>query len=132
VNNKNMEIPKDLNNEIWDYCRVNNITAIDDFIIKLVKQGFTVEKYGATPVQKEKIVEKIVEKTVEVPVEKIVEKLIEVPVQMVDDEMSSSLKENILLVEQLKSDIVSLNTEIDKLKKELQEEKNKKDIYGER
>ncbi len=127
-----MEIPKDLNNEIWDYCRVNNITAIDDFIIKLVKQGFTVEKYGATPVQKEKIVEKIVEKTVEVPVEKIVEKLIEVPVQMVDDEMSSSLKENILLVEQLKSDIVSLNTEIDKLKKELQEEKNKKDIYGER
>jgi hypothetical protein len=132
VNNKNMEIPKDLNNEIWDYCRVNNITAIDDFIIKLVKQGFTVEKYGATPVQKEKIVEKIVEKTVEVPVEKIVEKLIEVPVQMVDEEMSSSLKENILLVEQLKSDIVSLNTEIDKLKKELQEEKNKKDIYGER
>lgn len=127
-----MEIPKDLNNEIWDYCRVNNITAIDDFIIKLVKQGFTVEKYGATPVQKEKIVEKIVEKTVEVPVEKIVEKFIEVPVQMVDDEMSSSLKENILLVEQLKSDIVSLNTEIDKLKKELQEEKNKKDIYGER
>jgi hypothetical protein len=127
-----MEIPKDLNNEIWDYCRVNNITAIDDFIIKLVKQGFTVEKYGATPVQKEKIVEKIVEKTVEVPVEKIVEKLIEVPVQMVDEEMSSSLKENILLVEQLKSDIVSLNTEIDKLKKELQEEKNKKDIYGER
>lgn len=127
-----MQIPKDINNEIWDYCRVNNITAIDDFTIKLIKQGFTVEKYGATPVQREKIVEKIVEKTIEIPVEKIVEKIVEVPVQMVDEEMSKLLKENILLVEQLKSDIVSLNTQIDTLKKELQIEKNRKDIYGEK
>lgn len=127
-----MELPKDLNNEIWDYCRANNITAIDDFTVKLVKQGFTVERYGATPVQKEKIVEKIVEKTVEVPMEKIVEKIVEVPVQMVDEEMSKSLKENILLVEKLKSEITGLNLQIDKLKIELENEKKKRDIYGER
>lgn len=64
-----MEIPKELNNEIWDYCRVNNITGIDDFIVKLIKQGFTVEKFGAIPQPREKIVEKIIEKTIEVPVE---------------------------------------------------------------
>jgi hypothetical protein len=129
-----MEIPKEINDEIWDYCRVNNITAIDDFTLKLIKQGFTVEKYGATPQTREKIVEKIVETIVEVPVEKIVEKIVEVPVQMVDNEMSESLKNNILLVEKLNGDIISLNSDIEKLKKELdlEKEKNKRDIYGER
>lgn len=127
-----MEIPKDLNNEIWDYCRVNSITSIDDFIVKLVRQGFTVEKYGATP--KERTVEKIVEKVVEVPVEKIVEKIVEVPVTIADEGMSNSLKENILLVEQLKIDLNKANNVIDSLRKELEIEKNKnkKDIYGER
>ena len=70
-----MEIPKTLKDEIWDYCRLNNITNIDEFTMKLLRQGFTVEKFGATPSTVEKIVEKIVEKTVEVPIEKIVEKL---------------------------------------------------------
>lgn len=44
-----MEIPKQLKDEIWEYCRVNSITNIDEFTIKLLKQGFTVEKYGAVP-----------------------------------------------------------------------------------
>lgn len=65
-----MEIPKVLKDEIWDYCRLNNITNIDEFTMKLLRQGFTVEKFGATPTTVEKVVEKIVEKTVEVPVEK--------------------------------------------------------------
>jgi hypothetical protein len=118
-----MEIPKELHNEIWDYCRLNNITAIDDFTIKLIRQGFTVEKYGATPVTKEKIVEKIVE----VPVEKIVEKIIEVPVQMVDEEKDTRLRDSIVQVQQLSTQIDSLKTEL-----ELEKQKNKKDIYGER
>jgi len=123
-----MEIPKDLNNEIWDYCRLNNITSIDTFMLKLIKQGFTVEKYGATPVEKEKIVEKIVE----VEVEKIVEKIVEVPVEMVNEDMSKLLKENILLVEEQKSEIQSLNLQIENLKKELEAQKNRRDIYGEK
>lgn len=44
-----MEIPKQLKDDIWDYCRANNITNIDEFIVKLIKQGFTIEKFGATP-----------------------------------------------------------------------------------
>lgn len=44
-----MEIPKTLKDEIWDYCRLNNITNIDEFTLSLLTKGFTVEKYGATP-----------------------------------------------------------------------------------
>ncbi len=57
-----MDIPKMINDEIWEYCRLNKITNIDEFIIKLVKQGFTIEKYGATP--KAQVVERIVEKVI--------------------------------------------------------------------
>jgi seryl-tRNA synthetase len=57
-----MELPKNLNDDIAGYCKANNILNIDEFIIKMVKQGFTVEKYGATPhsVVSEKVVEKII------------------------------------------------------------------------
>ena len=129
-----MEIPKELNNEIWDYCRANSIVAIDDFIIKLIKQGFTIEKFGATPQPREKVVEKIVEKVVEVPVEKIIEKFIEVPVTVENEEVNNSLKSKILEVETLNSKVNELNQKVDSLGKELEIEKNKnkKDIYGER
>jgi len=53
-----MNIPKELNNEIWEYCRTNNIPNIEAFMLKMLKQGFTVEKYGATP--NEKIIERVV------------------------------------------------------------------------
>jgi ribosomal protein S13 len=98
-----MTLPKQLNDEIWDYCRVNSITNIDDFIIKLVKQGFTVEKFGATPQVNERIVEKIVE----VPVEK------EVYVSN-DDEVNK-------LTDKINQLIIELDLE----------RKKKKDIYGE-
>ena len=103
-----MEIPKTIKDEIWDYCRVNNITNVDEFTLRLIKQGFTIEKFGATPIAKEKIVEKIIEKIVEVPVEKIVEKIIEVPVAMVDTEVSDKLKEHIELVIKLRKDLERL------------------------
>lgn len=127
-----MEIPKELNNEIWDYCRVNNITNIDDFTLKLLKQGFTSEKYGSTPMVTTK--EKIVEKIVEVPVEKIVEKIVEVPVTMVDDEVAENLKKYIKLYEDSQIDLSKANQSIEQLNKELAVEKLKKknkDIYGE-
>ena len=79
-----MELPKEIKNEIWEYCRTNNITNVDEFITNMVSRGFTSEKFGAVPWEKPpeiKEVEKIVEKEVikEVPVEVIkeVEKIIE-------------------------------------------------------
>lgn len=109
-----MDIPKELNNEIWDYCRINNITGIDDFIVRLIRQGFTIEKYGATPMTKQKIIEKIVE----VPIEKIIEK----KVYISDD--AEVLK--------LTQKITELTDELTQVTLKLEnEKKNKRDIYGE-
>ena len=110
-----MKIPKKLKEEIWEYCRLNNISNIDDFTIKMTQQGFTVEKFGATPfgegvgevkevekiveVPVDKIVEKIIEKVVEVPVEKIVEKEIYITD---DDEVKKLSDKNIELIAEVK------------------------------
>ena len=147
-----MEIPKELKNDIWDYCRNNNITNIDEFTLKLIKQGFTVEKFGATPIQKTIEVEKIVEKIIEVPVDKIievpVEKIIEKEVVVTDNSQIKELADKInelqdkLLEQQTEANsrIRELQTNLDAKSKELEmtqkllaEEKNKhkKDLYGE-
>jgi hypothetical protein len=81
-----MDIPKKLKDEIWDYCRLNDITDLDGFILKSVKSGFNIAKFGNSPFDIEpEVIEKIVEKEVikEVEVEKIVEKKIEIPVEKV-------------------------------------------------
>ena len=126
-----MEIPKEINNEIWDFCRLNNITNIDEFKLKMLKQGFTAEKFGSTPMITTK--EKVVEKIVEVPVEKIVEKIVEVPVTMVDDEVAENLKKYIKLYEETQSKLDKALNEVAEIKKQLDVEKarNKKDLYGE-
>src|ERR1035438_7502917 len=111
-----MELPKTLKDEIWEYSRLNDITNIDEFTIKLITQGFTMEKFGATPQQK--TIEKIVEKIVEVPVEKIVEKII------TNDEETKKLVEE-LQTEKANNEV--LKKEIEELKKL----KTKRDIYGE-
>ena len=143
-----MEIPKNLKDEIWDYCRINNISNIDDFSIKMLKQGYTVEKYGATPVVRETIVEKEVEKIVEVPVEKIVEKIVEVPVEKEVyvtndietkkmateiDRLQSVVSLQSLSIENSEKQIRQLTLDLTEAKKQLEEEKTKKrkDIYGE-
>lgn len=119
-----MEISKELNNEIWEYCRINNITNIDEFTLKLLKQGFTSEKFGATPVTK--TVEKIVEKTVEIPVEKIIEKIVEVPINILDSELTENYKNLLIEVDQLRKEKI----ELDELLR-IERNKNKKDLYGE-
>ena len=126
-----MEIPNDLHNEIWDYCRANKITNIDEFTLKLLKQGFASEKFGSTPMIK--TIEKEVEKIVEVPVEKIVEKIVEVPVNMVDTELSDKYTKLIKSYESLQSEVENLKTDNVNLTKalEVEKQKNKKDIYGE-
>jgi hypothetical protein len=114
-----MDIPKDLKNEIFDYCRENDITNIDNFLLRLLKQGFTIEKFGSTPVTK--IKEKIVEKIVEVPVEK--------NVYLTDDAEISILTEKINNLE------VRLNEEINKNNELLETinllKQQRKNIYGE-
>ena len=128
-----MEIPENLQKEIEQYCRANNIPNIDEFTLKLIKQGFTVEKFGATPSTKEKIVEKIIEKIIEVPVEKIVEKRVEVPVAMVDTELSENLKNYIEAFEKSQNDLKNAMAELMLTKEQLgiEQKKNNKDIYGE-
>lgn len=114
-----MEIPKELNNEIWDFCRINNITNIDEFKIRMLKQGFTAEKFGSTPIITTK--------------EKIVEKIVEVPVTMVDDEVANNLKKYIKLYEEKQMELDKNLIVINELKQQLETEKtkNKKDFYGE-
>lgn len=112
-----MEIPKDIQNEIWDYCRLNNITNVDQFMLNALKQGFTVEKYGTSPIVPqviEKEIEKIVEKIVEVPVEKIVEKIVEVPVEKIVEKVITD-----------DSQVQELLVKIEKLEKDLKQEKEK-------
>jgi cell division protein FtsB len=107
-----MDLPKILKEEIWEYCRLNNITNIDEFSLKLIKQGFSIEKYGI-PINK--IVVKEIEKVIEVPIEKIVE----IPV--------SDTK----AYDELKFEFEKLKKENEDLKKENNRLKSEKDIYGE-
>ena len=44
-----MELPENLKQDITLYCQVNNISDIDSFIIKMLTQAFTIEKYGEQP-----------------------------------------------------------------------------------
>jgi hypothetical protein len=52
-----MNLPKDLKSDIDLYCKLNNIKDYDKFIIKCIRQGFTIEKFGSAPPFKEKKVE---------------------------------------------------------------------------
>lgn len=123
-----MQLPQELYDEIINFCKANSIENVDDFIVKLTKQGFTIQKYGATP--KERIIEKTVEVIKEVPVEKIVEIIKEVPVEKltIDEskvlELTNQLNQEILKNKQLNEQIISLNNEITRLK-------TRRDIYGE-
>lgn len=111
-----MEIPKKLKDEIWEYCRLNDITDLNAFMGKMLNQGFNIEKYGTTPFsinrpEKEivekiievpieviKEVEKIIEKEIikEVPVEKIIEVIKEVPVEVFIEKTNDEQQEQII------------------------------------
>jgi len=127
-----MKIPKKLKDEIWEYCRLNNITDIDAFILKSTQQGFNIEKYGTTPFKiggkEPEVIEKEVVKVVtatteveiikEIPVEieviKEVEKIVEVTVA--DNELIDKLtKEKNLLSEKIKQLEEDLKKEIEKV-----------------
>jgi chromosome segregation ATPase len=110
-----MEIPKNLKDEIWEYCRLNDISNIDDFVIKMVRQGYTVEKFGSTPLGNGEVkeVEKVIEVIKEVTVEKIIEKIIEVPVEKIVE----------------KKVYITDDKEVEKLTNELESVKKNESIY---
>lgn len=128
-----MEIPKQLKDEIWEYCRLNDITDINGFMIKSLQQGFNIDKYGTTPfkpqtIEKEIEVIKEVEKVVEVPVEVIkeipVEKIIEKEIIkeiVVEKEVPV---EKIIEKEVIKEVYITDDDAVNDLQKELDETKN--------
>lgn len=110
-----MEIPKQLKNDIWDYCRANNLTNIDEFIVKLIRQGFTIEKFGATPMVSNRVIP-------EVPVEEIESISLEVP---------ENIKNNKATVKKVKDKV---EAEVKTINKEISardQKNNKIDLYGE-
>lgn len=118
-----MEIPKNIKDQIWEYCRINDITDLNAFMLKSLQQGFNIEKYGPTPFTVgdkepeiiEKEIEKIVEVVKEVPVEVIkeIEKIVEVPVEVVKEVIVEKP------VEIIKEVVVSDDESVNKLQKEL-------------
>ena len=133
-----MKIPKKIEKEIIEYCKINNIKDVDKFIIEQVSVGFNIEKYGNAPFIKEIVVEKevpvetikeiVIEK--EVPVEVIKEVIKEVPVEkevikeivvekevyVSDDKKITDLVEQIeslkgKLIEDTQTDFIEQNTD---------------------
>lgn len=107
-----MEIPKKLKDEFWEYCRLNNITDIDSFMLKSLQQGFNIEKYGTEPFKiggEPEIIEKEIVKVITATTE--VEVVREVPVEI----------EVIKEVEKIVEVTVTDNELIDKLNKEKEE-----------
>ena len=83
-----MELPKDLKDKVWNYCRLNDITDVNGFIIKTLKKGLDVEVYGLlgkTLNEGEKDLKTggIEEKRVEIEV--IREIRVEVPVEVIKE-----------------------------------------------
>lgn len=142
-----MDIPNKLNDEIWNYCRLNNISNVDEFMVKMIRQGFTSEKYGSTPIDSIKPIE--VEKIIEVPIEVIKEVVVEkeiikeVPVEKIvtkieyisdktsEIELSekvNQLTENILQLNgEISNQKKSLSTKIEEMENSFQQELEKKD-----
>ncbi len=80
-----IEINKILQKDFNDYCKLNEVENVSDFIVKCAKDGLTLDKYGVAPfLPKSQIQEVPVEREIikevikEIPVEKeiIVEKII--------------------------------------------------------
>jgi predicted RNase H-like nuclease (RuvC/YqgF family) len=113
---------------VTQFCNLNNIENIDEFIYKCFQEGFNIRKYGLLgktlnegekdlktgaieeqQVIKEVIVEKVVIK--EVPVEVVVEKII----KTVDD---TQVNELLLKIQQLEQEISTKTTEIGIIKQE--------------
>jgi predicted RNase H-like nuclease (RuvC/YqgF family) len=149
-----MELPKDIKDKIWNYCRLNDITDLNGFMVKTLKKGFDIEVYGLlgetlnegekhlkTSGIEEKWSEKevIVEKRVEIPVEVIkevivekeiikeVEKIVEVPVEKVVTKIEYISDKT--TEDELGGIIAKLKNEMSKKDEELDEVRRNLDIF---
>ena len=114
----------------WEYCRLNNISDIDTFMLKTLQQGFNIEKYGTTPFKiggKElEVIEKEVIKVITATTE--VEIVREVPVEIevikeVEKIVEVTVTDNVL-IDKLKAEIKELCGEITKLGVDLDGERD--------
>lgn len=76
-----------LDSEFLSYCEINEIKDIETLARKIFQRGFTIEKYGETPVSTNKTKTEIIEK------EKIVEVIKEVPVEVIKEVKVEVIKE---------------------------------------
>jgi hypothetical protein len=131
-------------NDILQYCKLNNIEDVSLFITQCFKQGFDIKKYGflgTTNIPEEKIIEKevIVEKRVEIPVEVIkevpVEKVV-TKIEYISDKKSENelllkiqqLEETIFLLnDNLESERQEFSTKTQEMEKNFQDEMSKKE-----
>lgn len=122
-------IPKELKEDVMEFCELNDIKEIDSLLLGCLKGGFAIEKYGITPVKPgviekevEKEVEKIVEKRVEVPVEKIVERVVEVPVEKIVEieklvTNEKEMEEHLQRINNLEKENLNLRNELERKEK---------------
>ena len=125
-------------NDILQYCKVNNIEDVSLFVTQCFKQGFDIKRYGflgnsLNEGEKHLITEVIVEKRIEIPVEVIKEVIVEkeiikeiikeVPVEKVVTKIeyiSDKESENELLfkIQQLEDTIFHLNGDLESERQE--------------
>jgi hypothetical protein len=92
-----------LDNEFLKYCLINKIEDPVKFAEKVFNKGFTIIKYGETPIGFKN--EKIVEKEIVVEKEVIVEKIVETTN---NEEIQKLIGENIKLKKDLETITMSL------------------------
>jgi hypothetical protein len=134
-------------NDIQQYCKINNIVDVNLFVTQCFKQGFDVKKYGflgnsLNDGEKDLKTEVIVEKRVEIPVEvikevevKVIEYVdrevikevtVEVPVEKIVTKIeyiSDKTSENELLlkIQVLESEMSKKDENLDELRRNLDE-----------
>ncbi len=119
-----------LDKEFLKYCELNKIHDTQKFAQEIFQKGFTLIKYGETPMgfSSEKIIEKEVIKEVikEVPVEKIIEVTKEV---VNNDEILKLKEEN----NQLKSELEKIKASLETFgrKGKLMKDSNLSSLYDE-
>jgi|TARA_B100001094_G_scaffold119800_1_gene115461 hypothetical protein len=103
-------LSKEQHKEFKNYCQLNEIEDIDNFIVKCAKDGLTLDKYGIAPFLPKSQIQ-------EVPVEKeiIKEVIKEIPVE------KEVIIEKIVTKEVKDTQLIE---ELEKLKKELTEKYN--------
>ena len=124
-----MEVKFNLSNsehkELVSYCNLNNL-LINDIITKSFKTGFNIERYGLLnsidPVEKIITKEVVVEKIIEKPIEVIKIEYVEKPVEVIKEVfVEKEIKEDDKKIELLQNTIQKLKKEnIDK-DKQIQE-----------